>query len=151
MMIGNNVENIQAYTELYCLLKYFPKEYIKKLPEKLVKFFTENSKDEFKIKIDYRTDLKNQKLSKKTYDLLAVLKYNYWSTESEKEEIRKKIKENEILFQKELSEKYNPDNLFKNKTKEPEIIQETNVSMIEYKETIFTKIMNKIKRIFKRY
>ena len=35
-MIGNNIEYIQANTEIKCLLKYFPINYINKLPTKLL-------------------------------------------------------------------------------------------------------------------
>ena len=42
-MIGNKVEYIQAYTEIKCLLRYFPKQYIKKLPNKLIEFIDRNS------------------------------------------------------------------------------------------------------------
>ena len=88
-MIGNNIEYIQAYTEINCLLKYFPKHYLEKLPDKLLKFIDENSNKQFEIEINYNNNLKQQNLSKKTYDILSVLKYNYWSTEEEKEHIIK--------------------------------------------------------------
>lgn len=147
-MIGNKVEYIQAYTEINCLLRYFPKQYIKKLPNKLIEFIDRNSSKKYEIDIDYKVGLDKQNLSKKTYDLLSVLKYNYWSTEEEKEHIRQKLSQNEIAFQKELSEKYNTDNLFKTRTKEIETKEET-VAMVEYKESIFTKLFNFIKKIFK--
>lgn len=144
-MIGNNVEYIQAYTQINCLLRYFPKEYLKKLPVKLLSFIQENSSREFEIEIDYNCNLKEQNLSKKTYDILAVLKYNYWSTEEEKKSIREKLNENEKIFQKELSEKYNTDNLFKNKK-----IEEAQ-ALVEYKEkTLIQKIFDKIKSIFNK-
>lgn len=51
-------------------------------------------------------------------------------------------------------EKYNPDNLFKNNRKQVKQVETKvntdNVSLVEYKENIFTKILNKIKNIFKR-
>lgn len=144
-MIGNNVEYIQAYTQINCLLRYFPKEYLKKLPVKLLNFIEENSSKEFEINVDYNCNLKEQNLSKKTYDILAVLKYNYWSTEEEKKSIREKLNENEKIFQKELSEKYNTDNLFKNKK-----IEEAQ-ALVEYKEkTLIQKIFDKIKSIFNK-
>ena len=36
MMIGTKEETIQAYTEIGCLLKYFPNSFIEKLPNKLL-------------------------------------------------------------------------------------------------------------------
>lgn len=150
-MIGNNVEYIQAYTQINCLLRYFPKEYLKKLPVKLLNFIQENSSKEFEINVDFNCNLKEQNLSKKTYDILAVLKYNYWSTEEEKKSIRQKLNENEKIFQKELSEKYNTDNLFKNKKTEETVIQENTQALVEYKgKTLIQKIFDKIKSIFNK-
>lgn len=149
-MSGNNVEYIQAYTELNCLLKYFPKEYIKKLPVKLLDLIEKNTTEEFKINIDYNKDLNSLNLSEKTYNLLSVLKYNYWSTGEEKEIIAKKLNENEKTFQKELREKYNTDNLFKKKEQSIEETIDTNLSMIQYKESILKKIINKLRNLFNK-
>ena len=57
-----------------------------------------------------------------------------------KERFKNKLKENEIEYQTELREKYNPDNLFKDKVKAS--ARETTMSMVDYKESIFTKLKN---------
>ena len=154
-MIGSKIEYIQAYTEINCLLRYFPKQYIKKLPDKLVELIDRNSSKKYEIDINYKIGLDQQNLSKKAYDILSVLKYNYWSSEEEKERIRKKLNQNEIMFQKELTEKYNLDNLFKKKELhnnrwDKEKIEE-NTALVEYKEKSFIqRIFDKIKRFFKK-
>lgn len=51
-----------------------------------------------------------------------------------------------------LREKYNTDNIFKNRNIKDDIEgnSKTNeANIIEYKETIFKKILNKLKRLFK--
>lgn len=151
MMIGNNEEYIQAYTEVYCILKYFPKEFLNKLPAKLLYMIQSKSNEKYKIKVDVKRNLLNQNLSKKARDILVVLKYNFWSNEDEKEKLKKKFHENETKFQNELSEKYNTDNIFKNKDLNTKI--ETNienVSMIEYKESWINKIMKKIQNVINK-
>ena len=51
----------------------------------------------------------------------------------------------------ELRKKYNSDNLFANKkTNIKTEVAENTVSMIQYKETFFTKIKNWIRKIFNR-
>ena len=149
-MIGNNIEYIQANAEIKCLLKYFPINYIKKLPTKLLEMIYKNSDDKYNIEIDLRKDLKNQNISKKTKDMLAVLTYNYWSSEAEKKDIIKRLNENERNYQEELREKYNPDNVFRNRKQS--ISNDENISnavaMVEYKESIFKRIIEKIKSIF---
>ena len=51
-MIGNNIEYIQANTEIKCLLKYFPINYIKKIPTKLLEMIYRNSDDKYNIDVD---------------------------------------------------------------------------------------------------
>lgn len=99
------------------------------------------------IDIDTDKSINAQNISEKTKKVLAVLYYNYWSNEAEKRDIIEHFNENEKKYQEELRIKYNPDNLFNNKiTKEEKI--ENSTSMMEYKESIFSKIKNWFKRTF---
>ena len=146
-MIGKNIEYIQANTEIKCLLKYFPINYIKKLPTKLLEMIYKNSDDKYNIEVDLKKGLKNQNISKKAKDMLAVLTYNYWSNETEKKDIIERLNENENTYQEKLREKYNPDSIFKDRERKAEAVENSN-AMIEYKETIFIKIKNWFKRSF---
>ena len=82
----------------------------------------------------------NYEISKKIYNLFK--KYRRYNNDS-------KIK-NTPQFNE-----FNYDDLFKNRKKTIENTNEKNnivsASLIEYKENFFTKFLNKIKRIFKRY
>ena len=52
-----------------------------------------------------------------------------------------------LQYQKEAKEKYNPDDIFKNS--KPNVgVEESGVSIIEYKESVLKKIMNWLKKIF---
>lgn len=56
------------------------------------------------------------------------------------------------MEQKEKYEKYNPNDIFKNKKQidiETDNISD-NVTIVEYKESLFIKIFNRIKCIFKK-
>lgn len=154
MMIGNNVSYIKAYTEVNCLLEYLPQSYIDKLPKKLIELIRSQSNEQYNINIDTNKSLLEQEFSQKTKDLIAVIKYNYWSTDEEKQQLKQIFYENENRYQKELLEKYNPDDIFKKNKSKTEIPQqeviENNVQMVEYKESIFTRIFNKIKNLFRR-
>ena len=61
--------------------------------------------------------------------------------------------ENDKKYEAELREKYNPDNIFKNKHEteisEEEILENTNNLPAEIKESLFKKVINFFKRIFK--
>ena len=67
-----------------------------------------------------------------------------------KKKYQEKNKERYQNNKDEISKKYNTDNLFKNKTSNKKIEISENVLMVEYKETWFSKILNKIKIIFNR-
>ncbi len=58
----------------------------------------------------------------------------------------KKIEELKII-EKEKAEKYDIEKIFKERNKKVEVATEK-IAMIEYKESIFTKIGNWFKRIF---
>ena len=61
-------------------------------------------------------------------------------------------KENEDSYNRELAEKYSYEKLFKNRKKATHIIEDDTITdlVVHKEENIFTKIINKIKSIFKR-
>ena len=150
MMIGNNIHYIKAYTEVKCLLEYLPQSYIDRLPKKLIELIKRQSNEQYKINIDINKSLLEQNFSKKTKELIAVIKYNYWSTYEERQQLKNKFYENEKRYQTELLEKYNPNDIFKKKESKTDLTEniESNLQMVEYNEIIFRRIINKIKRIF---
>ena len=150
-MIGNNINDIKAYTEVNCLLEYLPQSYIDKLPKKLIELIQNQSNEQYNINIDTNKSLLEQNFSKKAKDLIAVIKYNYWSTNEEKQQLQQIFYDNENKYQKELSEKYDLDNIFKKKESKMEMPQiENNFQMVVYKENIFIRIFNKLKNLIKK-
>ena len=100
-------------------------------------------------KYDASIQIEKQNIQRETIAMIALLHLNYWcDSEEEKSKIREILNENEIKYQKELHEKYNSDNLFKNKNKEQEVVVQE-LAMIEYKETFIKKVINAIKKLFK--
>ena len=141
---------IQIFSELSCLLDYFPEEYIYKIPKQLLDTIKQNSDAKYFIKIDTKKSLVNQEILKETKDMLMVLKYNYWSNEEEQKSIREKLLQNEEKYQKKLKEKYNPDNIFK-KIENNKIEEVENTALVEYKEGNFLKrILRKVMNFSKR-
>ena len=147
-------QNIRkAYSEVCEILNMLEEEYASRVPEKIRSFFEEERDTEYKPTINANIPLEQQNLNRETMVVLAMLNLNYWcDSEEEKQELLNIFAENEKIKkqkQRELEEKYNPDNLFKKKEEK----QETNneLSMIEYKEqTFIQKVLSKIKNFFKR-
>lgn len=144
------IDNMLAYAEVDEILNLLEEEYAKKIPEKVRSFFREEKMQDYKPEINVEIPLIEQNLKRETMVLLAILNLNYWcESEEEKENFRKELAENE-KEQKELEEKYNPDNLFKKKLQEK---QEDipNTELIVYKKTNFIhKLLNKIKSLFRK-
>ena len=143
----------EIYSEVYGILNMLGENYIKKLPASLYKMILEEKLDEYNPKYNSNIELEQQGVKKETLSMIALFHLNYWcNTPKEKEKLKKILKENEEKYKEELKEKYNSDNLFKNK-KQPiinrqEKLEET-VAMVEYKNNILKKIINKIFSILK--
>ena len=110
-------------------------------------------KKDYNFKIDENKPIEDQNLSKEAKAVLANIFKKYWATDYQRERIEAKEKYDLEQIEKEKYEKYNPDNIFKNRNK-VEMQEETNinsVAMVEYKEKKFLqKIFDKIKHLFKR-
>ena len=142
-----------AYKQVITILDNMEPEYKEKIPKKLVKLFEENSAENYEFHLDLTRPLQEQELNSKTLALLAMLNLNYWcETEEEKQELIKHYTENERKYQEELRKKYNTDNIFQknNRENKQEKTTEEQVALVEHKESVIRKLINKIKSIFHR-
>ena len=142
-----------AYKQVITILDNMEPEYKEKIPKKLVKLFEENSAENYEFHLDLTRPLQEQELNSKTLALLAMLNLNYWcETEEEKQELIKHYTENERKYQEKLRKKYNTDNIFQknNRENKQEKTTEEQVALVEHKESVIRKLINKIKSIFHR-
>lgn len=139
-----------AYTEIYEILSYMPINYIRKLPKELLNLFEQKRNKEYKYCVNTEKKINEQDMLIETKSILAVLYRDFWSTKEKKEIILEKERTERDLYQNELRQKYNYNNIFKDESqlKYNSKAFSNNVAMIEYKESIFKRIMNKIKNIF---
>ena len=141
----------QAYTEKDNFIELLDEYNKNKIPQKLREYFKKEKDGEYIKNINPNQPIKEQNLKEETLALIAMLNLQYWcEDENEKQRLKAIYAENERKYQEELREKYNPDNLFKNKQRVvEEKIEET--AMVEYKEdTIWTKIKRFLKGLFKK-
>ena len=147
-----DIKTKETYSEVYSILILLGESYITKLPKSLYNMIIEEKLNEYNPKYSSSIALEQQNIKKEALSMIALFHLNYWcNSQEEKEELKALLKNNEEKHQAEIREKYNPDNLFKNRKQnvvnEPEAISEP-VAMVEYKESIFKRILNKIKDIF---
>lgn len=140
-----------AYKEVIEVLKYTNRDDVNKIPKDMILLWKQNMKKDYNFQIDENKPIEDQDLSDETKAILANIFKDYWATDYQKQRIEAKEKYDLEQIEKEKYEKYNPDDIFKNKNKQ-EIVEEVttnNVAMTEYKESVFKKFINKIKQIFK--
>ena len=147
------LDDMMAYSEVYEVLNLMEDEDKERVPQEVRDFFEEQRMKEYKPNIRTDIPLTEQNLKRETVVLLTILVINYWcDSEEEKQSFIDELEKNEKI-KKELQEKYNPDNLFKNrkKTKEDVVMEQVeNVEMIQYKENLFTKLKKWFEKMFNK-
>lgn len=149
------MENIEYLNSLYQvdeILKYIKPNLKARIPKRVISYFTNNKSKDFNWKIDKTLPLEEQELLPTTKEILSILYKDYMCDEIDKIKLDQILNENERKYQEELRKKYDPDNLFKNKQKNAEYIenQQEDTKIATYKESLLRKILNKIKLIFSK-
>ena len=146
-----SIEYSEAIVEVLEILQYSDDNIIKKIPKKLIEFWQRNKSTTYKPNLDHSKSINEMDLKKKTKSIISMIYLNYLCDDEEKNNIKLILKDNEEKYQQKLREKYNPDNIFKKYNQKQEVAENvvaTNMAMVEYKELIFKKIINTIKRFF---
>lgn len=142
-----NKETRYAYSEIVEILTKIEVKYVELIPVKMRQYFTYNKLPDYKQHINIEKPLKEQNLSRKTINLLALLNMKYWTTKNQhKEELMSLYKNNEMLYR----ERYSSDNIFKNKKEETAVVENANLPAEIKKETFFKKVISFIKRLFNK-
>ena len=142
----------KAYKEVLEVLKYMLQEEREKIPQKMIQMFKEKMDSNHKFKYDESKKFDEQELLIETKAILSNLFRDYWATSEQRDRILSKQNRDRIKIEEQKKEKYNPDNIFKKRNQENEIeenIIQNEVALVEYKESIFRRFINKIKSIFR--
>lgn len=146
-----SIEYRKSISEVLEILKHTKKTDVDRISPKFLDFLNKNALTDYEPHLDHSKSVKEMRLNDKTIAILSIIASKYWLSGEDKEDFENRLKENEEKYKKELQQKYNADNLFKNKNVEHiSSIEDTvdNISIIEYKESIFTKIKKWFKRTF---
>ena len=141
--------NACAYKEIYEILKIFPQELVFQIPQETINFFHNNMDKNYEYNISVDT-FDGQTMLEETKAILTILFRDYWATPVQREKILNYENSARNKLEEETRMKYNSDNLFKKKNSQDYVqkhIEETTI--IEYKESIFKKIINKILNFLK--
>jgi len=149
-----NVEYSLAMSEALCIINQSD-DYKNKIPNSFLNFMKENAEPNYNPDFNINIPIKELNLRKETKGILALIYRTYICTDEQKIEYDSLLKQNEQKMQEELKEKYDIYKIFnerqqKNVVQEPEFDNQTK-EMVKYnKESIFRRIFNKIKSLFKK-
>lgn len=136
-----------AYKEVIELLKYFSLEDVKKIPEDLLKVFLINMDKEYQFTVDEEKTFEEQIMLEETKVIFAIIFRDYWATDYQRQRILAKEENDKRKIEEAKAKKYNTENLFK---KKEEKISTENLPVPTEKKSIFKKIIDKIKKIYRK-
>lgn len=141
----------KAYTEVLEILKHLPKNEYDKIDNEKIKFFEKNKDISYKFSINPEIPLDEQNISIEANSIIVALFQDYFASEKQKEKLKIILKKNEDKYQEEIKNKYNPDDIFKNKkiiNEDSNQKIESNNLPIEFKErNFFSKLITYIKNL----
>lgn len=107
----------KAYTEVIELLKFFPKESVEKIPKEKLKLYLHKMDKTYNYKVDTTKSFEQQNMSEKTKAIFANIFRDYWATDYQRERIKAKEQLDKEKIEEEKRNKYNPNDIFKNRKK----------------------------------
>ena len=140
-----------AYVEVYTILQELDKEEYSKIPPEVIETIEANRNEDYEYELDDELELKYQPMLPETKAILFNLFRDYLATPEQKAKIIRM--QNEARQKNELKKQqmYNID-VFANRQKEDTVqLNSEKTQIVKYKENIFKRILNKIKRFFSRY
>lgn len=140
-----------AYTEVYEILNCLDKDEYNKIPVELIEVFEENRNLEYEYEINEEQDLTKQSMRVETKAILLNIFRDYLASSEQSKKINQWLQLDREYLEKQKKERYG-NNVFENKGKKACNVDKVDIQLpIEIKkQSIFQKIINKFKNIFKR-
>lgn len=145
-----DIEYSNAYVEVLEILKYIPTRDYNKIPKSKIELFATNANSNYKFNYDLDKTLDEQNVSKIAKGIIAILFRDYWATDEQRQKIIAKQNYDRNQIEKSNRLKYNPDNVFKNKSNMSNNIEYQSMELTKYKEDLLSRLLKKIKNIFYR-
>ena len=131
-----------SISEVLDILKHTDEEEMEKIPLDVIKELNSNKDETYISTIDYTKPLKESKISSKALSMLAYIYKEYLSSDEEKEEIDKKLYDNQM----KNAEQYSVEKVFE----ERKANRNEFLPVVIVHENIFKKIINQIKKLFRK-
>ena len=142
----------KALAEIDDIIKYADKESKEKISEEFIKFVKDNKDKNYKTKIDPNKKIEEQEILYETKVILASMYRDFWATEEERSVIDNKINFDLAMQQKEFEKTVkSAEEMFKKEDSEinlKNISEEVNLLPKDESKSIFSKILDFIKKLF---
>lgn len=147
----------KAYKEIVEILKYVPEESVNKIPKEMRDIFEVEQLKTYDFKIDTEKSFEEQELLEETKAILANIFRDYWATDYQKQRIIEKEMQDREEWERQKREKYNLDNIFKNRQQNINLQENlnknynSNLPVEVKKQNIFQRLLSFIKKlVYKR-
>ena len=130
-----------SISEVLDILKHTDEEEMERIPLDVIKELNSNKDESYVSIIDYTKPLKESKISSKALSMLAYIYKEYLSDDEEKDELDKKLYDNQM----KNAEQYSVEKVFE----ERKANKNEFLPVVIVHESLFRKIINKIKKLFK--
>lgn len=139
----------EVAVEINSIFENMSIDLLNKIPQNFKEFFNKIASKDYKFEYDKTISLNEQRLLPKTKGILALIYRDYLCDEIEKENYNKEYNRVLMLKERQKQEKYNSNDIFKNKKNEiKDDYSNINLLPIEYKRiSLFKKIFEKLKSI----
>ena len=141
----------EAAVEVLDILDNTNKEDVNKIPSTFIKFLVDNASEDYVVNLDHTKPISELNIMEKTKEILGTIYINWWCDENERQEYMEQIQEQQRRREEELREKYNPDNMFKNRQSNEVSKEIQNLPVEKKNENIFNIVINKIKKFFGKF
>lgn len=133
--------------EVEYILRKLDDEYINKIPQEVWDYINKNKDKNYVFEYDNDKILSEQNLNIDTISILTYINMEYLLEEKERRELLELLKKDDMVAEQQKKEKYNPEDLFKNKKEEPK----EPISLIEVKvEKWYEKLFSFLKNMFRK-
>ena len=143
---------LKAFSEVEQIIKLMPESLQKKIPNRFINIISTEKSQAYTPNI--KEPFEECNIMEETKIILAVIYRDFLCSEEEKKEIKLKDSQKLIEYEEELRERYNTDNIFKNRintSNNLSIEKNECTAIVEVKDKSFLRrIFEKIKNLFNR-
>ncbi len=136
-----NQKYARAYTEILEIIKYLPTDEYSKIPKYKIEYYYKHKDYNYKYKYDFNNPI----YSRETAAIIINLYKNYIVSIQKRKIIESILDLNLKQKENEKSEKYNPENIFKNKKCIKENIIIENAVTVYKEKNFIQKAFDKIR------